>query len=130
MLSTVQSKDIDSIWNKIEPLIKRVYQKVDLWYTLDKIKESLLSQEMQLWTSQSGTQIKSICITQLVVHPKYKYLDIILMAGEIDSVQHLAQIEDWARTMGCKKVKLTGRKGWLKFLNDYEIGQLTLQKEL
>ncbi len=118
------------MWEQVVPFINKVCDKVDLWYTLDNIKEKLLSREMQLWTSQSGTQIKSICITQLVVHPKYKYLDIILMAGELGSTQYLKQIETWARTMGCKKVKFTGRKGWLKFLGDYEIEQLTLQKEL
>ena len=59
-LSTLQSDKIEGSWDEIEPLVKRVLNKIDLYYTIEYIKESLLRAEMQLWTSLEGTQIKSI----------------------------------------------------------------------
>lgn len=130
VLSTLQSNKIEGNWNEIEPFVKRVLDKIDLYYTIDYIKESLLSAEMQLWTSLEGTQIKSICITQIKIHPKYKFLDIVLQAGQLASVGHFNTIEQWGKSQGCTKVKITGRRGWKKALPDYKETLIKLEKEL
>lgn len=129
-LSTLQSDKIEGKWNEIEPFIKRVLSKVDLYYTIEYIKESLLSAEMQLWTSLEGTQIKSICITQIQIHPKYKFLEIVMQAGQLTSVEHLDKIEQWGKSQGCTKVKLIGRRGWKKALPGYKETLVKLEKEL
>ena len=129
-LSALQSDKIEDKWNEIEPFVKRVLLKIDLYYTVDYIKESLLRAEMQLWTSLEGTQIKSICITQIKIHPKYKFLEIIIHAGQLESVDHLKQIEFWAKSQGCTKIKLTGRRGWKRALPDYKEKLVKLEKEL
>ena len=130
MLSTLQSHEIEGKWYEIEPFIKRVLNKIDLYYTVDNIKKSLLRAEMQLWTSLEGTQIKSVCITQIQIHPKYKFLDIVLLAGQMDSVEHLTQVEQWGKSQGCTKVKITGRRGWKRLLPDYKEELIKLEKEL
>ena len=129
-LSTLQSDRLEGKWNEIEPFVKRVLSKIDLYYTVEYIKESLLRAEMQLWTSFEGTQIKSICITQIQIHPKYKFLDIVLQAGQLASVEHSNQIEQWGKSQGCTKVKLTGRRGWKRVLPDYKETLIKLEKEL
>ena len=129
-LSTLQSDKIEGSWNEIEPLVKRVLNKIDLYYTIEYIKESLLRAEMQLWTSLEGTQIKSICITQIQIHPKYKFLNIVMQAGQLASVEHLHQIEQWGKSQGCTRVKLTGRRGWKRVLPDYKETLIKLEKEL
>jgi len=129
-LSSLQSHQIEQRWYEIEPFVKRVLDKIDLYYTIDYIKSSLLSAEMQLWTSLEGTQINSICITQIKIHPKYKYLDIVMQAGQLASVAHLDQIEQWGKSQGCTVVKITGRRGWKKTLPDYKEISITLEKEL
>lgn len=129
-LSTLQSEQIESRWHEIEPFVKRVLNKIDLYYTIDYIKSSLLSAEMQLWTSLEGTQIKSICITQIKIHPKYTYLDIVMHAGQLASVAHFNQIEQWGKSQGCTKVQIVGRRGWKKALPDYKETSITLEKEL
>lgn len=129
-LSTLQSDKIEGSWDEIEPLVKRVLNKIDLYYTIEYIKESLLRAEMQLWTSLEGTQIKSICITQIQIHPKYKFLNIVMQAGQLASVEHLHQIEQWGKSQGCTRVKLTGRRGWKRVLPDYKETLIKLEKEL
>ena len=129
-LSALQSSQIEQRWHEIEPFVKRVLNKIDLYYTLEYIKESLLRAEMQLWTSLEGTQIRSICITQIQIHPKYKFLEIVLHAGQLASVAHLNQLEQWGRSQGCTKVRLTGRRGWKRALPDYKETLIKLEKEL
>ena len=129
-LSTLQSSQIEQRWHEIEPFLKRILLKVDFYYTVEYIKESLLRAEMQLWTSLDGTQIKSICITQIQIHPKYKFLRIVLQAGQLASVGHLKQIEQWGKSQGCTKVKLTGRRGWKRVLPGYKETLIKLEKEL
>lgn len=130
MLSSYQSHEIEENWHKIEPFIKRVLKKIDLYYTAKDIKKALIKASMQLWTSYTGTQLTSICITQIVIHPKHKYLEIVAMAGSKDSFGHLKQIEAWAKSMGCSKIKLEGRKGWKAMLKGYKEKSIQLEKEL
>ena len=42
----------------------------------------------------------------------------------------LADIEDWIKRIGCKRITLTGRKGWLRVLPDYELQTITMVKTL
>lgn len=130
MLSSFESHKIEENWHEIEPFVKRVLNKIDLCYTVENIKDSLCKAEMQLWTSYIETQLKSVCVTRIVIHPKFKFLEIVMMAGVMISVPELQIIEDWARSDGCKLVRLEGRKGWARALKDYKIDAIILEKEL
>ena len=130
MLASFQSHEIEENWHEIEPFVKRVLNKIDLYYTVENIKESLCNAEMQLWTSYYETQLKSVCVTQIRIYPKYKFLEIVLMAGAMISVPELQEIEDWARDDGCIKSRLTGRRGWKRALPDYKEKRIILEKRL
>jgi len=129
MLGAIQSNQIDAAWDEITPLIQRVIDKIDLYHTLKSLKEALETEDMQLWIDYEN-EIKSICITQIITNPKYKFIEIILNAGQITSIPLLGQIEQWGKEQGCKKITLIGRIGWGKVLKDYKQTQVTLEKEL
>lgn len=130
-LITFQSSQIKEIWNEVTPYIEKVLNKTNLWYSIEDIYASLSKAKMQLWTSFEGTQLKSICITQILIHPKHKSLEIILHAGDNKhGHQFLKPIEEWAKSQGCDKVFLKGRKGWIKRMPDYRLESVTLEKEL
>ena len=111
MLGAYQSHEIDDVWYRVSPLIQRVIDKVDLVYTLDDIRDSLKGQEMQLWVEYKDT-LNSICVTRIVTNPKYKFLEIILNAGNLASVPFLEGIEIWAKSQGCKKISLILDRDW------------------
>ena len=130
-LRTFQSSEIVEIWKDIVPYIKKVLDKTDLWYSLEDIFAGLSKAKMQLWTSYSEKQMESICITQIMIHPRQKILEIILHAGNNkNSFQFLEPIEAWGKSQGCDKIYFKGRKGWIKRLPDYSLESVTLQKEL
>ena len=132
ILNTFQSNEIEEIWPQIEPFIKKVLQKIDLCYTVEDIKSALCKRKMQLWTSHAGKQIYGICITQILIHPQYKFLEIVLLSGEglKNYFHHFDTIESWAKEQGCQKIKLVGRKGWAKKLPDYKQKLIKLEKDL
>ena len=130
MIITYQKNEIEDIWHKVKPLLNKVLQKMDFYYTINDVKEMLLKEEAQLWTSYEETQLDSVCITRILIHPKYKYLEIITMAGSKQSFECLKSIEKWAKDIGCKKIKLEGRIGWKKLLPDYSQRLIQLEKEL
>lgn len=129
-LVTYQSNEIDTVWDEINLLLNKVLQKTDFYYTIADIKALLQNKEAQLWTSYSGTQLESICITRILIHPNGKYLEILAMAGNKLSLPHLGLIEQWARDVGCRKIRLEGRKGWKRHLVDYREVSVQLEKEL
>ena len=42
----------------------------------------------------------------------------------------IAEIENYARTEGCTRVRIYGRKGWLRALDGYEAKHIIMDKEL
>lgn len=129
-LCTFQSYEINEIWKDIKPFVTKALNKVDSCYIVEDIKDSLLKAEMQLWTSYDGTQLKSVCITRIVKHPTNQYLEITLLTGSLSALQHLEVLEKWGKQLGCKTIRLTGRKGWERVLKGYEQTVVNLEKEL
>lgn len=72
---------------------------------------------MQLW-ADSLEHTKLIAITRIVKHPQATECWVWLGSGETDEhlIDHLKDIEDWAKYIGCNSVVLQGRKGWAKKL--------------
>jgi len=133
-LYTVQKGNIEGKWDEVEPLIKKVLNKQQNGYTVDNIKEMLLKEELQLWTSYDGTQIKSICITHICIYPQHKICEVFMCAGqEIDSwLDFIEDIQAWAKSLGCDFMEIQGRRGWERKMQKYgyHLESVILRKEL
>jgi hypothetical protein len=57
-------------------------------------------------------------------------LHIVACAGEYDNGELLAEIEGWAKAIGCADSFFTGRRGWAKKLPGYTIETITMKKGL
>lgn len=132
-LLTIQSKDIDKYWLNIKDLIKKCIEKRNMPYTLIDIYDMLCNKEVQLWTSIDDEEcIKIICLTRILMHPEYKSCEIFLISGNDFNKYKcfLADIELWAKSVGCNNLILEGRKGWVRLLNDFEVSSYILKKDL
>lgn len=122
------SEQIDRFWYEILPHLERLEENGDI--LASEVKEALKRAEMQLWGYQDGRMV-GVCITQVT---KSKVLWIYGAAGtETAKGQILAvhsAIEAWAREQGLRKLKLQGRKGWLRILEGYAQTGIVLEKEL
>lgn len=76
----------------------------------------------------------TIAITELVVYPNGKDLNIFLAGGHLDELEEaIPGVEEFARREGCKRITLTGRCGWSRsFLRKrgYEVKRIVMMKEL
>lgn len=79
----------------------------------------------QLWTNGSLWMVSEVHETR-----HGWVLNIVACAGKYDDGALLAEIESWARGIGCKKVLFTGRKGWARRIADYKVTTITMEKGL
>lgn len=85
---------------------------------LDEVRKELSRANAQLWTIWKGEQIEAAWTSRIQTDPdESMYCLAWMCAGEnVQKWIHLsAHMEDWAREMGCKDVRVVGRPGWKKF---------------
>lgn len=84
------------------------------------IVEAVMNGKMQLWPAPRGC-----AITEIVVYPRKKLLNVFLAAGELDQVTDgIDAVAAWAKTQGCEGLIMSGRRGWERVLG--RIGWLRL----
>ena len=81
-------------------------------HTFDDIVEGLAEGRMQLWPAPRGCMV-----TEIVIYPRKKVLNIFLAGGELDQLLDMnSDMNAWAKQQGCTGGTLTGRVGWKKVL--------------
>jgi hypothetical protein len=84
--------------------------------------------EMQFWPAQ-----RSCAVTQIVSYPQMRTLHVFLAAGDLMEIKDMDEtFLDFARKLDCKHITLSGRKGWVKALDDigFKSVHVTLAKEV
>ena len=77
-------------------------------HTEKDIYYAITRNDAQLWTGK-----KSACVTEIVTYPKYKMLRFLLGGGDLEELKEMEKpICEWAKSIGCKKSMIMGRKGW------------------
>lgn len=131
-LKTVQSSDIPKVWNEIVPLLNRLVEYDDD-VTLEGIQVDLLERKKQLWTA-TDQKINAVALTQIYSNSKSKVCLLFGCAGDDLSewVGFMPVIEAWATSIGCDRMELRGRTGWVRVLknNGWVVEQVVLRKEL
>jgi hypothetical protein len=79
-------------------------------HTFEDVQESVQAGAMQVFARP-----RSIIITEIVVFPQRKVLNMFLGGGEMEEIEDMfPEIEAWAASMGCAAVTATGRHGWAR----------------
>ena len=97
-------------------------------HTFDDIVEGLTEGRMQLWPAPRGC-----IVTELVVYPRKKYINIFLAGGELDQILDMdGDVKAWAKEQGCDAAMMSGRIGWKKPLKSlgWELLQAHFVKEI
>ena len=54
-------------------------------------------------------------VTEIVVYPRKKYLNVFLAGGELDQILDMdADVKAWSIEQGCDAAMMSGRIGWKK----------------
>ena len=94
----------------------------------DDIVAGIASSKMQLWAAPRGC-----IVTEIVVYPRKKVINIFLAGGELDQIMDMEHdIGLWAKSHGCTGGMMTGRLGWKKPLteNGWKLQHVHFHKEI
>ena len=98
----------------------------------EDIEADILAGRSLLWVAWNGRAIESAAAT-ILINSEAGKVCIITVCGGSDMKRWLpliGQIESYARREGCARVRIYGRKGWLRVLDGYEQEHIIMDKEL
>jgi len=113
-------------WHEAELLIRKAMERGDLG-KFSEVERMLKEGNALLWISADG-----VAVTHLEIVESGKVCTIVACGGLgiVRGISAIHDIENYAREMGCKSVRIMGRKGWAKVLTDYRTTKIVLEKEL
>jgi hypothetical protein len=93
----------------------------------------LKSAQAQLWALVDDCSAPvGLVITRIENTHDTRWGLVWIAAG--NGIEHvprmLGEIEQWFRSMGCRRSEIAGRKGWERILPDYGLKAVVLSKEL
>ena len=105
----------DIVVNELErcrPWIEAALEYSGGTHSFEDIALGIKEARMQLWPSPRGC-----IVTEIVVYPRKKVLNLFLAGGELDQLLDMnSDMNAWAKQQGCTGGTLTGRIGWKKIL--------------
>lgn len=122
------SVEIDRHWNEIAPHLHRL-QRLGFIDT-GEVREDLKAARKQLWGYEDCGRVVGVAITRVT---KSRVCEIYGAAGTTTAPQQIQQvheaIEAWAKSINCTKLRLQGRRGWLRKLTGYTQTGIIAEKE-
>ena len=129
-LVCVDPARVTQIWPIARHLIRSAIDRTDLSEFADIEAEVLAGQQL-LWLAWSG-QIEAAATTHLIKTRDRPVLVLTACGGHDRErwLPLLTKIEDYARKEGAKCVRIYGRTGWQRVLNNYRVEHVILEKAL
>lgn len=124
-------KQVDQIWPHVRLLLKEACRRTGL-SALSDIEADILAGRSLLWIAWNGREIEAAAATVLMNTENGKVC-IITACGGTNMKRWLpliGQIENYARNEGCARVRIYGRKGWLRALDGYRQQHVIMDKVL
>ena len=124
MPKDIQVKELE----RCRPWIEAALEYCGGTHTWDDIVDGIISSRMQLWPSQKGC-----IVTEIVIYPRKKVLNIFLAGGELEQILDMNDdVKEWAKQQGCEAATLSGRIGWKKPLipQGWKLMYANFQKEI
>jgi hypothetical protein len=130
-LICVDPRRVREVWPHVAPLLKTACLRTGL-NALDDIKADILSGRSLLWLAWNGHVIEAAAATVLINSEIGKICVITVCGGSGMRrwLPLLDQVEAYAGREGCTRVRIYGRKGWLRVLDGYVEKHIIMDKEL
>ena len=113
---------------RCRPWIEAALEYCGGTHEFEDIVDNIANCRMQLWPAERGC-----IVTEIVVYPRKKVINIFLAGGELDQILDMdADVKAWAKEQGCTGATMAGRIGWkkpLKALN-WEFQLASFAKEI
>jgi len=113
----VPSMVVREIWKHVSPLIECSLSKGLGEMMAEDVMAALLTADMQLWLVTKGSRQIGAVVTEIVIFPRRKMLNIVALGGEeascwLDAVEEA--LATWAAEMECSGLLASARYGFAK----------------
>lgn len=122
---------VHELWPHVSDLIHRAIRRTNLSHSQD-IDFDVLNGDGLLWIAWNGRAVEAAATSSLIETDTEKICVLTACGGENMRrwIGLLGKIEDYAKAEGCSRVRIFGRKGWVRMLERYRIRNVILEKEL
>ena len=123
MLFGIPSKEIDSVWKEVEPLLKRVIERGQKDELPIDVYQKLIERDAQLWVWKVDGRITSLCVTVICNYPRRRVCQIPYIVGmDAKSWLHYESvIVAYAQERGCTQLEGFCRLGWTRILKNWRV---------
>ncbi|HSN18276.1 MAG TPA: hypothetical protein VLV87_08690 [Gammaproteobacteria bacterium] len=134
-LRAIAQWEVPLYWHRIEWLLKPVMERSEVDNTLEDVRQFLLTGNMQAW----HVDWRVIVVTAIqpfganAQAPTRRVCQIVYCSGAGledwlgDVVESLT---DWASSMKCDCLRISGRRGWVKKLPEFHETCTTLERPI
>ena len=114
-------------WGRLRHHIMAALEHAGETHTEHDVLDLLRRDQAQFWPAEN-----SAMITEIVGYPNGSHCRIWLAGGNYDELRELERdrLIPWARSQGCRRSELVGRKGWARRLEDYREVARVMAKEI
>ena len=120
----VDPQHVGVIWPRIDHFIRDAIERVGV-SSFDDVVDDVVHGDALLWLAWDGEKVLGAGVTRLIG----EVCELVAYGGSGEF--HLLQtIENYARDEECIKMRILGRKGWVRVLKDYSQPYVVLEKEL
>ena len=125
----LSSRESEMYWPRIAPHLERFCRETAIG-DLESLYRDLQDARKQCWGMAEGSRISLICLTSIENSICWIWACVGKeeLMGQFE--EGLAQITSWAHSIGCKALRVRGRKGWQRRLRDFKTLEIILEKEI
>jgi hypothetical protein len=130
-LVCVDPKQVREVWPQVSPLLRAACHRTKLNAFAD-IEADILAGRSLLWLAWNGKTVDAAAATILINSEGGKVCIITVCGGSGMKrwLSLLGQIEIYAAGEGCTRLRIFGRKGWLRVLQGFEQQYVIMDKQL
>jgi hypothetical protein len=129
-LAMVTRDMVPKLWPIVEPFLKAAEAENSL-QTVNEWLADCTNGNAQLWVAVSDVDtVEGAGITRLTNCPSGKICLIEAFGAKLGNDALLETVETWAKSEGCKSVRIYGRLGWMHRLKSYRPIGAILERRL
>lgn len=119
------------VWPHVWAMLKKAIDRTDLG-AFKELEDGVFEGRSLLWLAWREPDVLAAVVTQLRVTENSRVCLLCACGGSrMEAWLPLMEvIEEYARAMGCNKIRAFGRKGWLRVLPEFHAPFVVLEKDL
>lgn len=122
---------VGDLWPHVEAYLERATERTGDLDTAD-LERMVFDGSALLWVITDELRLMGALVTRLYEARGHKVCQVIAIGGDgLPGWKHLlSDIETFARNEDCRKVRLSGRRGWGRVFPDYAETCVVIEKDL